>query len=348
MSDPVGRVTPVVRVAPAKLNLTLAVVGRRPDGFHALHSVMAPLDLADRLALSPAYGPRDRLHVVGPDGAPAPELGPAEDNLVLRAIRAVRAAVRAAGDDRLLPPLAARLEKRIPAAAGLGGGSSDAAAALDGALEAWGAGDVLGPDTRAALAASLGSDCPFFLAGGWALVEGRGEQVSPLPAPRGEAPGVLLVTPAIGVSTPAVFARYAAGIRPVGSATLASSRYLAGELQAGLTTTRLMERAGVLSVANDLVPATSDLVPALTSARRALARLLERPVGQSGSGPTLWALAPSKADAVGDAAIVRAALADGLLSFPGDRPPFVAAAAVVGTQATSVGPAHPHAPPSSR
>jgi 4-diphosphocytidyl-2-C-methyl-D-erythritol kinase len=347
VSEPVRRVTPVVRVAPAKLNLTLAVVGRREDGFHALHSVMAPLDLADRLALSPAFGPRDRLHVVGPGGAPPPELGPDEDNLVLQAIRAARAAVRAAGDDRPLPALAARLEKWIPAAAGLAGGSSDGAAALDGALEAWGAGDVLGPDARAAIAASLGSDCPFFLAGGWALVEGRGERVTPLPAPRGDAPGVLLVTPAIAVPTPAVFARYAAGIRPDGAATLATSRYLAGELRAGLATSRLLERAGVLSVANDLVLATGDLVPALVAARRALARLLERPVGQSGSGPTLWALAPTLVDAAGDATIVRAALADGLLWLPGDRPPFVAAAALVGAQAATVATAHPPAIPSS-
>ena len=254
--------------------------------------------------------------------------------------------IRAAGDDRPLPALAVRLEKRIPAAAGLAGGSSDAAAALDGALEAWGAADVLGPEARAALAASLGSDCPFFLAGGWALVEGRGERVTALPAPRGEAPGVVLVTPAVGVPTPAVFERYAAGIRPEGGATLASSRYLAGELQAGLTTARLMERAGVLAVANDLAPATAALVPALVRARRALARLLERPVGQSGSGPTLWALSPSKADALGDAAIVRAALADGLLELPGDRPPFVAAAALVGVQATTTSTVHPGPAPS--
>ncbi len=346
MSDPAGRITPVVRIAPAKLNLTLAVVGRRADGFHALHSVMAPLDLADHVALSPAFGPDDRVHVVGAGGAAAPDLGPAADNLVLRAIRAARAAIRAAGDDRPLPALAVRLEKRIPAAAGLAGGSSDAAAALDGALEAWGAADVLGPEARAALAASLGSDCPFFLAGGWALVEGRGERVTALPAPRGEAPGVVLVTPAVGVPTPAVFERYAAGVRPEGGATLASSRYLAGELQAGLTTARLMERAGVLAVANDLAPATAALVPALVRARRALARLLERPVGQSGSGPTLWALSPSKADALGDAAIVRAALADGLLELPGDRPPFVAAAALVGVQATTTSTVHPGPAPS--
>lgn len=329
MSDPLRRVTPVVRLAPAKLNLTLAVVGRREDGFHALHSVMAPLDLADRLSLGPALGPRDHLHVVGPGGASPPDLGPIEDNLVLRALTVARRAVREAGDDRPLPALAARLEKRIPVAAGLGGGSSDGAAALDGALEAWGIADVLDGGARAAAAAVLGSDCPFFLAGGWALVEGRGERVTPLPAPRGAVPGVVLVTPAMAVPTPAVFARFAAGLRSTGGAALASSSHLAGELRAGLSTSRFLDRAGILATANDLVPATSDLVPALGAFRRALARLLGRPVGQSGSGPTLWALAPSAADAREDAATIRAALADGLLAAPGDHPPFVASAALV-------------------
>jgi len=328
MSDPLRRVTPVVRVAPAKLNLTLAVLGRREDGFHALHSVMVALDLADRLAVGPAFGPRDRLHVVGSGGAPPPDLGPIEDNLVLRAFTAARQAVRGAGDGRPLPALAARLEKRIPAAAGLGGGSSDAAAALDAALEAWGVADVVDGSARAAAAGALGSDCPFFLAGGWALVEGRGERVTPLPGPRGAAPGIVLVTPAVVVPTPAVFARFAAGIRPPGGAALASSSHLAGELQAGISTSRFLDRAGVLATANDLVPATSDLVPALVAFRRALARLLGRPVGQSGSGPTLWALAPSAAESERDAATVRAALADGLLAAPGDGPPFVAAAAL--------------------
>ena len=334
MNAPLGRVTPVVRVAPAKLNLTLAVVGRRPDGFHALHSVMVTLDLADRLALGPAFGPEDRLHVVGDGAGPAPDVGPERENLVRRATAPARRAIRAAGDDRPLPALAIRLEKRIPTAAGLAGGSSDAVAALDGALEAWGVGDLLDAEARAAVARSLGSDCPFFLAGGWAAVEGRGERVRPLPPPRGEAPGVVLVTPSLTVATTAVFERYAAGIRQPGGAALASSTHLAGELQAGLSTARLLERAGLLAVANDLAAATADLVPALVAARRALSRLLERPVGQSGSGPTLWALSPSKADALGDAAIVRAALADGLLALPGEGSAFVAAAALVGKPAT--------------
>ena len=119
-----GRIgAPVVRLAPAKLNLTLAVVGRRDDGFHDLHSVFVPLDLHDVLTLarSPAGagGRDDTLHVAGLDA------GPVEDNLVLRAIaRGARGRRRGARPAGPTPPLAARLEKRIPVAAGLGGGSS--------------------------------------------------------------------------------------------------------------------------------------------------------------------------------------------------------------------------------
>jgi 4-diphosphocytidyl-2-C-methyl-D-erythritol kinase len=327
---PVRRVTPVVRFAPAKLNLTLAVVGRRPDGFHLLHSVMVTLDLADRLTLDPAFGPADRLHVVGTASSPAPDLGPEQENLVVRAIAAARVAIRAGGDDRPLPALAVRLEKRIPVAAGLGGGSSDAVAAIDGALDSWGVPDLLDAGTRRAVAASLGSDCPFFVEGGWAAVEGRGEHVRPVPPPRGGSLGVVLVTPAVPVPTRAAFERYAAGVRPDGAAALAASTHVVAELRAGLSTSLFLERAGVLAFANDLVPAAADLVPDLTGARRALSRLLDRPVGQSGSGPTLWALSASKADAVGDTAVIHAALADGSITFPGDRPPFVAAAALVG------------------
>ena len=168
-ADPTRRLAPVVRLAPAKLNLTLAIVGRRSDGFHDLHSVAVPLLLADRVSLAvnalttdvrgSGDGP-DSIHVDGVEPCP-----PAE-NLALRAIAAARGAVR----DRPTPGLAVRLEKRIPVAAGLGGGSSDAAAALDGAFEAWGA-DVPGEDWRR-IAIGLGSDVPFFAAGGPALARG--------------------------------------------------------------------------------------------------------------------------------------------------------------------------------
>jgi hypothetical protein len=134
---------PVVRLAPAKLNLTLAVVGRRPDGFHDLHSVMVPLGLADRLSLARGGGPR---------GQPArgrrcrrrDALDPRLRTPSCR--RSPRRASGGPGADTF--PLAVRLEKRIPVAAGLAGGSSDAAAAIDGALEAWGASSSQGDRSR--------------------------------------------------------------------------------------------------------------------------------------------------------------------------------------------------------
>ena len=327
MTDPARRLGPVVRLAPAKLNLTLAIVGRRPDGYHALHSIMAPLGLADRLSLAPAAGAVDTLHVVAEEADRA-VLGEAADNLVLRAIGAARAAV---GGARPTPALAARLEKRIPVAAGLAGGSSDAASALDGALEAWGAaGDaVLSSHERGVLAARLGSDVPFFLVGGIALVEGRGEQVTPLPAAiRGEPAGILLVAPRIAVPTPAVFAAYAASGVALNGATRQTSEHLAGELQRGLTARTLHDRAGILASANDLLSATAALEPAIVPFRRALARLTGRPIGLSGSGPSLWVLYPSLVEARAAETVVRGALEAGTLIAPGGRPPFVLATVI--------------------
>jgi 4-diphosphocytidyl-2-C-methyl-D-erythritol kinase len=326
--DPLRRLAPVVRLAPAKVNLTLAVVGVRSDGYHALHSVMVPLDLADRLSMSPlAPGHEDSLHVEGHDP------GPHADNLVLRAIAAAR---RAARDEWGRPeppfPLAARLEKRIPVAAGLGGGSSDAAAAADAALEAWGV--ELDPEARLRLAAELGSDVPFFLAGGPALVEGRGEHVTPLAWLRdavedGDRPGLLLVTPAVGVSTPAAFAAYDAGARVAGGAARLASAHLAEELRTGLRVADLLVRASVLAAANDLAPAAAVVEPGLVAFRRALLRRLGRPVGLSGSGPTHWALYASRDEAAAAADDLRAAFDAGELPTPGSRAPFVAATRIV-------------------
>jgi 4-diphosphocytidyl-2-C-methyl-D-erythritol kinase len=321
MVDPSRRLSPVVRLAPAKLNLTLSVVGRRDDGYHDLHSVFVPLGLADRLSLALVEGTTDTLHVTGFDA------GPGSDNLVLRAIAATRTAVGRGwpGGPAPAPTLAARLEKHIPVAAGLGGGSSDAAAAIDGALEAWGG--ELDTDGRFRVAAAIGSDVPFFLVGGPALVEGRGELVAPLDGLHG-TPGVLLVTPAVVVPTPDVFAAFDA-IRPHGDAAVRmTSTHLAEELRAKLSAADLVARAGALTVANDLLPAAALVVPALVPFRRAISRLLGRPIGLSGSGPTLWALYASETEAVEAAGHVREALADGRLEPPGSGPPFVAATTI--------------------
>jgi 4-diphosphocytidyl-2-C-methyl-D-erythritol kinase len=310
--------SPVVRLAHAKLNLALAVVGRDADGYHRLHSVFVPLGLADRVSLAPTTGRTDSLHVVGFDP------GPEADNLVRHALTATRAAVgdRWPGGPGPAPALAVRLEKRIPVAAGLGGGSSDAAATIDGALEAWDA--ELSTEQRLRVAAAIGSDVPFFLVGGPALVEGRGDEVAPLDGLHG-TPGVLLATPAVSVKTPDVFAAFdALGSHGEGSVRLTST-HLAEELRAKLSTADLVARAGALTMANDLLAATALVVPALVPFRRALSRLLHRPVGMSGSGPTLWALYPSEQEAKGAAEVVRDALETHQLAPPGDSDPFLAA-----------------------
>ncbi|MEO8273849.1 MAG: hypothetical protein ABI620_07265, partial [Chloroflexota bacterium] len=316
---------PVLRLAPAKLNLTLAVLGTRDDGFHALHSVMVPLGLADRLSLAPAAGAVDSLHVVGgADGRTAVDA--AAFGSVLAGVQAARDAVGRGADTF---PLAVRLEKHIPVAAGLAGGSSDAAAAIDGALEAWSA--ELSPADRQRAAATVGSDVPFFLAGGPALVEGRGERVTPLAQLAGSPPGVLLFTPASAASTRAAFAAFdadpAAATMNRGSTRL-TSEHLAAELRPGHPPMRaagLVSRAGVLAAANDLAGAADVLVPGLRGLRRSLMRLLGVPIGLSGSGPTLWALYPALHDAQEAAGRVREQLGLGLLDSPGSGAPFVAA-----------------------
>lgn len=318
MSVATDRLAPVVRLAPAKLNLTLAVVGRRTDGFHELHSVMAPLVLADRLSVAPAVGPRDTLHVV--DAA-----GQARDAAAFDSVaRAIDAARRAVGRRSEAPPLAVRLEKRIPVAAGLAGGSSDAAAALLAALEAWDA--PLEPHERLEIAAAIGSDVPFFLADGLALVRGRGERVTPLPAVAGQPPAVLLVTPAAPSSTAAAFAALDAGgpasATDPGSVRL-TSEHLAAELAGGLRGADLVARAGVLAAANDLIPAAELQVPGLRSLRLGLRRLLGVPIGLSGSGPTLWALYASGDEGAAAAQRVDGAIEDGSLAVPGAGAPFV-------------------------
>lgn len=180
--------------APAKLNRFLAVLGRRADGFHELELVTTVLDrapeLADTLEGEPAQALT--LDITGPTGA---GLVADESNLVIKAWRLLEAAAK-----RPLPA-ALRLEKRIPHGAGLGGGSSDAAAALRLGNQLFDLGLPDGELLR--LAARLGSDVPLFLLGGTVLGLGRGERVFPLrPVP---LEPILLVHPGLHVGTPSVY-----------------------------------------------------------------------------------------------------------------------------------------------
>jgi 4-diphosphocytidyl-2-C-methyl-D-erythritol kinase len=175
--------------APAKVNVCLLVAGRRADGYHDVATVMAPLELADALTITVKAG---RGVNVSCDGAGVPT---GERNLAGQAALAFLAAANV--DARVDIHLA----KNVPVGAGLGGGSSDAAAALQALNEHFGR--PLGEDTLWHLARRLGSDVPFFLRPGWGFATGRGDFVTPVPGPAGVP--LLLAAPRRSVQTTRVY-----------------------------------------------------------------------------------------------------------------------------------------------
>jgi 4-diphosphocytidyl-2-C-methyl-D-erythritol kinase len=163
--------------APAKINWSLEVLGKRPDGYHELRTVLQTIGLCDEVLLEPAppspVGTASPVQLHMPDASALEAEIPTESNLAYRAARSLQEETgRSDG-------VSITLRKRIPVAAGLGGGSSDAAAVLRGLDRLWGLN--VPPCDLLAIASLLGSDVPFFLRGGTALASGRGEQVVPLP-----------------------------------------------------------------------------------------------------------------------------------------------------------------------
>ena len=253
-------------LAAAKVNLGLAVTGVRTDGYHELSSLFVRLSLGDDLSVVvDRPGEPDSLVIEG-DGAV-----PVEGNLVLRAAAYVRAWHPAGA---ALPGLRFRLRKRIPMGGGLGGGSADAAAALDLAPATWG---IAMPEADwMQLAARLGADVPFCALGVPAAhVTGIGERIAPLPA----------------LATPAVFRAHDAGA-PAGPAAAIVVDELAREW-ASLDGPSLAARATALRDANDLWPAVARLDPALARLRDDLEARLRIPLLLTGSGSTLVGLYPS-------------------------------------------------------
>jgi 4-diphosphocytidyl-2-C-methyl-D-erythritol kinase len=313
-------------LVPAKVNLALCVGERRPDGFHDVATIMQAVSLFDELTIhtgppvEPA-GYRDdtlglAMRVFAPPDAGAGEVPAGPENIVWRA--AVSCLAAAGRPDRSHPGLSLILKKNIPAGAGLGGGSADAAAALLGlnrllALS-------LTPADLTELACSLGSDVPFFLAGGTALGRGRGEIVSRL---RGAQGWLVLANPRRAVATRAVYEELdfrrgtcgATGQKAAGeSATGASgkdeawavvaedmARYLAGVPPS--TAPRLAALPGLGH--NDLLDPALLVRPELVSLSRTMCSAGLRPC-LSGSGGTLYA-AFSDCAAVSDQASARAA-----------------------------------------
>jgi 4-diphosphocytidyl-2-C-methyl-D-erythritol kinase len=266
------RSSQLVLSAPAKLNLFLEVLGKRSDGFHEIETLMYPVDLYDTLYFSAAADNRLTLEVERAVGEDAAEpLPPAEHNLVIRALELLRAD---AGCER---GAHVRLIKRIPLAAGMAGGSSDAAAALAAGNQGWQLG--YSREQLAVLAARLGSDVPFFLHDGPAVCRGRGEQIAP------SEPfcrlNIVVIKPREGLATAAVYKACRAAGRPQTSAAL----------QQALAEGNL--RAIGKRLHNRLQEAARELSPWIERLEREFARLDVVGHAMSGSGTSYFGVCRS-------------------------------------------------------
>ena len=282
-------------VAPAKLNLTLEVLGRRGDGYHDLDSVVVQLDLADELTLEPAA--EREIVYRGDDGRPVPILGP---DIVERAWDRLLELDRERGWGAV--PATGRIEvrKRIPVAGGLGGGSADAAAFLRLARAVWSL--PLDDDALRELGAELGSDLPACIVGGPLRMSGRGERIGPIAAPPSALSGwtALIATPEIPVPADKTATMYRS-LRPVHfSSTSANSATatLARRLAEGLPPAHE-------HCVNSFDAVVDETLQGLRPARRALGAALARAAAEhglalpapllAGAGPSLFAILPPTA-----------------------------------------------------
>jgi 4-diphosphocytidyl-2-C-methyl-D-erythritol kinase len=260
----------------AKINLDLRVLGRRPDGYHELRTVFQTISLKDRLTIEFDFAKRTQIDISSSINI--------QDNLVVRSAEMVLAALKVRAWVRFV------LEKRIPMGAGLGGGSSNAAAVLL-ALPVL-AGKCLAPGEAFRLAESLGSDVPFFLHGGTALGFGRGTEIYPV----GDQPAraALVVSTGLHVSTKEAYAALARDVTdaltsPAESPILREFQTIAWNLNGS--------NLDQLPLKNDFEEAVFGVHPELRSAVIKLRRLGARPAHMSGSGSALFGIFES-ADAV--------------------------------------------------
>lgn len=296
--DPVGFrfVTSVTVRVPAKINLQLAVGPLRPDGFHGLVTVFHAVSLFDELTVTPAE--TDTVRVTGEGEGLVPEDG---DNLALRAIRVLRKAVADRGHTAgphdaagatSTGGVAVTIDKRIPVAGGMAGGSADAAAALVACNELWGTG--LSQIELCALAGDVGSDVAFAVLGGTAIGEGRGEQLTP--APTAPATYHWVIALADGhLSTPTVFRE----LDRQRQNEDAPEPELSAELMSALSVGDPVRLGAALS--NDLQDPALTLFPALRKTLDAGREAGALGALVSGSGPTCFFLA-GNAEAAADLA----------------------------------------------
>ncbi|NMO97738.1 4-(cytidine 5'-diphospho)-2-C-methyl-D-erythritol kinase [Paenibacillus lemnae] len=250
--------------APAKINLMLDVLHKRPDGFHEVEMVMTMIDLADRLEMSDQ--PRDTIMITSQAGYIPLD----EKNLAFQAAKLVK--------DRygVRKGVHIHLDKKIPVAAGLAGGSSDAAATLRGLNRLWGLNMPL--EEMLSFGAELGSDVPFCITGGTALATGRGEVLTEIPDP--PQCWVLVAKPPINVSTGEVYGK----LRSEHIASHPSSKNMVAALQAG-SFTEMCNNLG-----NVLEEVTLKLHPEVQQLKNAMLRLGADGALMSGSGPTVFGL----------------------------------------------------------
>lgn len=265
---------PIIIEAPAKINLSLQVIRRRPDGYHDLDTFMQKLGLADRLELHPAS---EGVRLSCPDSTLAED----ETNL---AFRAALVFLKQAG---IQTGVEIVLRKKIPIAAGLGGGSSDAAAVLRGLNQMFPPG--LSTQTLLELAVRLGADVPFFVAEQAAVrATGIGDRLRPAPALR--ACWVLLVNPGFPVSTRWVYENLAL--------TRQSNPYILGREQIHPNYREFLASGEPLTARNDLEAVTIGRFPALREIKESLLAAGAAVALMSGSGPTVFGLFREEASAV--------------------------------------------------
>jgi len=272
--------------APAKVNLFLRVMAREESGYHQIETLFQALELADEVSLRilPASVPANPSGIdLEVEGVPARALGPPESNLAVRAARLFLEAVSRTG---VHPPrLRIHLRKRIPHGAGLGGGSSDAAAVLRGLNELLGT--PLSPGELAALGGRLGADVAFFLCGSpLALAWGRGDRLLPLP-PLPRVPVVLLLPPR-RIATPEAYGVLARWREETNRST-PPARVFAPITSPWSDWTR----AG-MEAENDFEAALATAYPELAHLRRTLEDAGARPALLSGSGSAVFGLFPGE------------------------------------------------------
>lgn len=278
--------------APAKINLGLRILGRRPDGYHLLESVFLPLELADEIELRVHPARESRVELVT-DAVPGlvggDQLGPPEGNLASRAARRYLEAADATAH------VGIRLRKQIPIGAGLGGGSSDAAAVLR-ALAALSPGRRVPSGELARLALELGADVPFFLDPRPSLVSGIGEQIEPLSGL--PAIWLVLLNPRVSLATADVYAAFDASegaLTPVspGSTMRALSGLRSGATPLAEPTAQFLDPV----VTNDLEPPACRLCPDVARLRERLLDVGAVAAAMSGSGATVYGVFPDERSA---------------------------------------------------